>query len=179
MAKTAVLSRALVSLTALVLAPSVVGCGPSVPASPTYEANVRPIFAAHCLSCHGNAVLNDSGIYGDGSYDPPPADWPANGVDPKTALSSSYRAYLGQCAASDCTTGDGGATTCRREGAQHFATTPPPGATSGNILSTVIHGGEGLLDPMPPLPAAALDDWEMKVVEAWIANPVCGSDAGP
>ena len=173
MAKTAVLSSGLACGVALALVSALAGCGPSVPASPTYEANVRPILAAHCLGCHGNAVSSDGAI-----YDPPRADWPANGADPKTALTVNH-AYLDQCGSTDCTSGDGGATTCSRLGAQYFAMTPPPGTSSGNILSTVIHGGEGLLDPMPPLPAAALDDWEKKVLDAWIANPICGSDAGP
>jgi hypothetical protein len=172
MAKTTVLPRALVSWAALALASWLAGCGPSVPAAPTYEANVRPILAVHCFGCHGNAASSDGAI-----YDPPPADTPPGSEDPKTAL-TVQRAYLDQCTSTGCDMDGGGAGTCRR-GAQYFATTPPAGATSGNILSDAIHGGEGFVNPMPPPPAAALDDWEMKVLNGWIANPVCGSDAGP
>ena len=175
MAKTTVLSRALVAGAALALASSLAGCGPSVPAAPTYEANVRPILAAHCLNCHGNAMLGDGAISADAIYAPPAADTPAGNNPPTQALTVQH-SYLGQCTSTGCDMDGGGAASCRR-GAQYFATTPPPGA-SGSILSDVIHGGEGFFNPMPPPPAAALDDWELKVIDAWIANPVCGSDAG-
>jgi hypothetical protein len=35
------------------------GCNlePSVPGSPTYEADVRPIFESRCLRCHGDPAL--------------------------------------------------------------------------------------------------------------------------
>jgi hypothetical protein len=29
------------------------GCSPEVPAVPTYAKDVQPIFAAHCVRCHG------------------------------------------------------------------------------------------------------------------------------
>lgn len=37
----------------------VAGCGPEVPASPTYEPHVRPILEARCLRCHSNPVNLD------------------------------------------------------------------------------------------------------------------------
>ena len=47
---------------ALALWTTTVACTPEVPANPTYTNDVRPIFIAHCVRCHGagdmlNAML--------------------------------------------------------------------------------------------------------------------------
>ena len=39
---------------ALALVVSALGCSPEVPAVPTYAKDVQPIFAAHCVRCHGD-----------------------------------------------------------------------------------------------------------------------------
>jgi hypothetical protein len=33
--------------------------------------------------------------------------------------------------------------------------------------------------PMPPPPAPLLDDWALKVLDAWIANPICSRSPNP
>jgi hypothetical protein len=37
-------------------------CGPPVPSRPTFEADVRPIFLARCVRCHGGAQAGSSAV---------------------------------------------------------------------------------------------------------------------
>ena len=41
------------SLLTLALAALVGGCEDAIPASPTFEVDVKPIFLANCVRCHG------------------------------------------------------------------------------------------------------------------------------
>jgi hypothetical protein len=137
------------------------GCSAPTPASPTYEADVRPIFMAHCVRCHGgggtlNVTYVPSGP--DAALLPATESAPTNGF-----LNQFYDS-------GDCTPTDAGAlpVSCHR-GAQSEA-------TDGN-LHIYLHSA--IL--MPPPPAPVLDDWELKVVDAWVAvkPPVCSKSPTP
>jgi hypothetical protein len=146
---------------ALALGALAVGCGPPVPASPSYEANVRPIFMSHCVRCHGaGGTLNQA-------YEPTGPDAALLASDPTKPL----KCYLNQYPDTGCTPGDGGIpATCHR-GASSCATMPYG-------IGVRVHGGPPL-GPMPPSPAPRLDDWELKVVDAWILNPICSNATNP
>ena len=137
------------------------GCSAPTPASPSYEADVRPIFLAHCVRCHGGGgTLNVTHV----PSGPDAALLPATESAPNNG-------YLNQFFDSgDCTLTDAGAlpTTCHR-GAQSEA-------TNGN-LHIYLHSAI----VMPPPPAPRLDDWELKVVDAWLAAkpPVCSNSPTP
>jgi hypothetical protein len=46
-------------MSTIVLLGAAAGCSPEVPANPTYNRDVQPILAAHCVRCHGaNDMLN-------------------------------------------------------------------------------------------------------------------------
>jgi hypothetical protein len=51
--------RGVLASAAVALAGLLAGCGPSVPANPTYEQHVRPILEARCLRCHSNPINLD------------------------------------------------------------------------------------------------------------------------
>jgi len=138
---------------------------PSVSSQPTYEADVRPIFLAHCTRCHGNGPdgggLNAASVpnvaYGDAG--------PRSPIGP----------YLTQFGDTCDPAADGGAGTCdngaacSRCGASHFA----------GLSRSCIHYPDSNLLHMPPLPAPPLDDWAMKVLDAWAMNPICSNAARP
>jgi hypothetical protein len=135
------------------------GCGPPVASSPTFAADVRPIFLSHCVRCHGGGgTLNETRVPSgpDAALLPATESAPANG-------------YLGQFSDSGDCTPVGGVlpTTCHR-GARYEAGTNP---NSGN-LHLYLHTLSSSL-AMPPPPAPLLNDWELKVVDAWVANPIC------
>jgi len=132
------------------------GCAPPeppIPAAPSFAVDVRPLFVAHCVRCHGaGGTLNQ-------------ALDPKGGPDAGPLASVGGRpgeAYLGQYDDSgDCTTG---MPPCHR-GAHYMATQPV------NLLHLYLHPTAGF-PPMPPPPSPRLDDWELKVVDAWLVNPL-------
>lgn len=133
-----------------------VGCAPPeppVPAAPSYAVDVHPIFLAHCVRCHGaGGSLNTARDPNGG-----PDAGPLAGVGGKPAL-----AYLGQYDDSgDCT--NDSSLTCHR--GAHFV------ATQTVQLRTYLHPPANF-PPMPPPPSPRLDDWELKVVDGWLANPL-------
>ncbi len=132
------------------------GCAPpvpSVPAAPSYAADVRPIFLAHCVRCHGAGGTLNLARDPRGGADAGPLP----SVAGKPAL-----AYLGQYADSgDC--GDPSSLTCHR--GAHFV------ATQTSELKLYLHPPPNF-PPMPPPPAPRLDAWELDVVDAWLANPL-------
>ena len=148
-------SKALVAwaMAAGVLVAAAAGCAPSVPAAPSYAADVHPIFLAHCVRCHGaGGSLNEVLDPKDG-----PDAGPLPGAGGRPAL-----AYLGQFADSgDCA--DPSSPACHR-GASWVA-------TQTTELHLYLHPPAGF-PPMPPPPAPRLDAWELKVVDAWLANPL-------
>lgn len=138
------------------LAATAAGCASPeapIPAAPSYAVDVHPIFLAHCVRCHGaGGALNEA-------LDPRggPDAGPLPGVGGRPAL-----AYLGQFADSgDCA--DSPAPTCHR--GAYFV------ATQTTELHLYLHP-PAAFPPMPPPPAPRLDDWELKVVDAWLASPL-------
>lgn len=127
------------------------GCAPPeppVPAAPSYAVDVHPIFLAHCVRCHGAGGTLNAALAPDGG--------PLPGVAGRPVL-----AYLGQYDDSgDCADG---ASDCH-----HGAHTV---ATQTQELQLYLHPSANF-PPMPPPPSPRLDDWELKVVDAWLANPL-------
>jgi len=125
---------------------------PPVPAAPSYAADVHPIFLAHCVRCHGaGGALNT-------------ARDPKGGADAGPLASVGGRpalAYLGQY-------DDSGSCPDSTPAPCHVGA--KSAATSG-LLRSYLHPANGVT-PMPPPPAPRLDDWELKVVDAWLANPL-------
>jgi|ERR1035438_4889607 hypothetical protein len=146
---------------ALALSALPAGCTPPVPSSPSYEADARPIFMSHCVRCHGaGGTLNQA-------YEPTGPDAAPLASDPAKPL----KCYLNQYEDTNCTAGDAGVpATCHR-GASYCA-------TMAYGIGVRVHGGPPL-GPMPPPPAPRLNDWELKVVDAWIMNPICSNAASP
>jgi hypothetical protein len=139
----------------------VTGCGPPVPASPTFAADVRPIFLSHCVRCHGGGgTLNVTHV----PSGPDAALLPATQAPP-------LNGYLDQFYDSGSCTPVGGTlpVTCHR-GAKYETTTN---------LHLYLDTFKGTPTAMPPPPAPPLNDWELKVVDAWVANPICDAPDHP
>jgi hypothetical protein len=123
-------------------------CSPAAPGSPTYAADVQPIFVAHCTRCHGAGDM----LQADPTV-----------TDPLTK-GAPLQGYLGHFEdRGDCTAPDGGgavtAPGCMR-GAAYYAMGNP-----GNALWNT------WFQRMPPPPAAALNNFERDVILQWIVNP--------
>jgi len=138
------------------LAALAAGCAPPeppVPASPSYAADVHPIFLSHCVRCHGAGGSLNTALDPNGG----PDAGPLAGVGGRPVL-----AYLGQYDDSgDCA--DPSSPACHH-GAHYMA-------TQTTELHLYLHPPANF-PPMPPPPAPRLDDWELKVVDAWLANPL-------
>jgi hypothetical protein len=130
----------LASVFALALAAAAAaGCEPEVPAMPTYEADVLPIFQARCIRCHGETLRADPG------------------------MSTPTQCHLNQFLDSgDCTPAGLQARLCIR-GAQYCGTNP---TGTGSLITSVIHAPDNL-GRMPPPPADPLSDWAKEVIDRW------------
>jgi hypothetical protein len=139
--------------------PWLAGCQPATPASPSFEADVRPIFLSHCVRCHGaGGNLNNA-------LAPVPDGGQLNPIPVPNCWLDQY-ADTGACGA----VSDPNAP-CHF-GALTWAQTD---------IGTVVHE-TGTVLAMPPPPAPRLNDWELKVVDAWLAEkpvPVCPSSSNP
>jgi hypothetical protein len=129
-----------VALAALAL----VGCEKPVPATPTYTHDVQPILEAHCARCHGAGGTLNIDARSLESTSPPPNGF-LNQYDDKV----------------DCTP----------DANMHYPLTCVGGARyeaeTGNIYAFI----HGLAQPRMPLaPAAPLDDWELAVLDNWLAE---------
>ena len=145
---------------AMAVAALAASCGPPLPVSPSYEADVRPIFMAHCVRCHGaGGTLNQA-------HEPTGPDAAPLASDPIKPLNC----YLNQYADTNCVAGDAGVPANCHRGAQTWA-------AAANGIGARLRGAPP--SPMPPPPASPLNDWELKVVNAWLANPVCSNSATP
>jgi mono/diheme cytochrome c family protein len=141
--------------------PLLAGCQPAAPASPSFEADVRPIFMSHCVRCHGaGGTLNQAKapVEDGGMLNPPVSNvW------------LDHYADTGAC----------GATADPNNPCQFGALTWALNIEGG--IEFAIHV-TGTIETMPPPPAPRLDDWELKVVDAWIAEkptPVCSNSPNP
>jgi hypothetical protein len=130
-------------------------CSPAVPAVPSYESDVRPIFLARCVRCHGAGGMENGDLAPDGAL--------------LTAAPPALGPYLDHYEDQNCTPAtDGGAR-------------PDSCKLGAFSLSSVI--GE-IVEPssptrMPPPPAPSLDDWQIAVVERWVKNPICSNRPNP
>jgi len=118
------------------------GCEKPVPALPTFEVDVHPIFGASCVRCHGaGGTLN---------ADPRAIeDFPPN--------VSNLDQYDDSA---DCApTPQGIPLTCVRGAAYE--------ASNGNIKA-FLHGAETPLMPLPP--SDPLGAWELTVIDNWVAE---------
>ncbi|HZL19390.1 MAG TPA: hypothetical protein VFG23_16775 [Polyangia bacterium] len=140
--------------------PLLAGCQPAAPASPSYEADVRPIFMSHCVRCHGaGGNLNMA--------KEPVEDGGVINIIPVSNCWLDQYANTGMCTSTST------ASFPCRFGALTWATSE---------LLMLIHRSDNTTIPMPPPPAPILDDWELKVVDAWVAEkpmPICSNSANP
>ena len=122
---------------------------PAAPAQPAYDIDVRPIFMAHCVRCHGaggnlNVPTEPTG--------PDAAVIPSISDPTVQAMFFAFNLYLDQYAS-----------------AAGMATT---------IGSSVLESATGVT-AMPPAPAPRLNDWERGVVINWSKHPICSNSANP
>lgn len=127
---------------------------PAEPVSPTFAADVQPIFAAHCTRCHGGGGMLRKEV---------DAASPAGVIE----------CYLDQMEdRGDCSLVDGGfplLTQCM-PGARFCATVPlPMSMPPTTLFDLFFFGAVGTDRRMPPPPAAELNDWEMNTIRRWIA----------
>ena len=149
-------TRTMIAAFALLLAAAGAGCTiyPAEPTSPTYAKDVQPILAAHCTRCHG----------GDGTLTNEDGGTRAGAID----------CYLDQLAdRGDCTTlVDGGQppfSQCK-PGAKYCATAPLAPGTPTTLFDFYVFQAADSPTPMPPPPAAPLNDWELNTLKRWAAN---------
>jgi hypothetical protein len=128
---------------------------PAAPAEPAYDTDVLPIFQAHCTRCHDNNL--DGGGANHAVFRP--------GTDGGSgAAGVPHFNVFGPCYPND-----GGPLLC--DGVAGF----------GSLIQMRIHLPDTDVFRMPPPPSRRLDDWEMKVIDAWAAEnpPICSKSANP
>jgi hypothetical protein len=157
------IGRALRSLlvgSALALGLGAAGCTVSLssaPAEPAFDTDVRPIFLAHCVRCHGAGP--DGGLLNVASV--PGVDY--GSAPPLETTGPCLNQFNGNPDA-------GGQFGCRGGAATSRYLTE---------LSTYVKPGYPLR--MPPPPAPVLNDWELAVIDAWVAEnpPICSRSSNP
>jgi hypothetical protein len=139
---------------------------PSPPSQPAFDTDVLPIFEAHCNRCHGNGpdggTLNSVGVPGKTytAATPPPM---------------TLQPFLTQFGETCEPLSDGTPGTCQNNAA-HCRCGAYDYAIDG-LIKERVHNNPGPM--MPPLPAPPLNEWELKVIDAWAANPVCSNSPNP
>ena len=130
----------------VVLAAAAGACTPAVPGTPSYERDVRPIFMANCVRCHGagGTVQNE-----------------ANGTQ-TGKIECFLNVYDDP---TDCP--DGGTAAPCQPGAHTCATSPSLKVFFPHFLHPASGGPR-----MPPAPSEPLNSWELDVVDRWLANPI-------
>ena len=138
-----VVSKTLLAMPlALALAGAALGCTPEVPAKPTYTNDVRDIFVAHCVRCHGaDDMLKSMHLwYGDDN--------------PAICYFNRYENVGTDCDApipTDCKHGAG------------FG-------TCVGLAASYITAPDDAVTRMPPLPSDRLSDWEMQTIIKWATS---------
>jgi hypothetical protein len=126
------------------VAAGVAGCESPIPPNPTFEIDVKPIFFAHCVRCHGaGGTLNND-----------PRALNGYATDMPGVAHLDFYADQG-----DCTPDAQGniPVSCER-GAK----------TEVTVIGAYIHLTSAMRMPLAPAPP--LDDWELKVIDRWIAQ---------
>ncbi|HVV49311.1 MAG TPA: hypothetical protein VHO06_06620 [Polyangia bacterium] len=155
------LVRTLGGAAALALAGAGCTAYPSAPSEPAFDTDVRPIFLAHCTRCHGAGPDGGALNSATGSYD-------ETTVGSITSVPSPCLQIFGVPSA------DAGAPSgCSGGGANKFA---------AEIGSAIVADTPADFQ-MPPAPAPHLDDYEVKVIQAWVAEPTssrkCSNSPNP
>jgi hypothetical protein len=119
------------------------GCQEPVPGEPTYTVEMKPLFEAHCVRCHGGGGMINSD--------------PEAGIF-ATDKGNSHLNVYGMTGA--CTADAGAALGPCVLGAQWSAMT--------GLMKAYLHGSGTI--HMPPAPAEPLTDWELSLVDRWLAN---------
>ena len=149
------MTRAMLTTFALLLAAAGAGCTvyPAEPTSPTYAKDIHPIFMAHCARCHGAGGMLRKEII--------------KGVESPPGVIQCYLDNYDD--RGDCTPIDGGAPSPTCQPGAHTCATAD---IYKIFLNTYIHLPESDAKRMPPPPSPPLNDWELNVVDRWIANPL-------
>jgi hypothetical protein len=131
---------------------------PAAPAGPAFDTDVLPIFEAHCTRCHDNNL--DGGGASHEVFRPDASGGPVTAGAPHLSV-------YGPCYPAPA----GGPSVCYSNAAAYHT-----------LIHTDIHRAEN--DPlrMPLPPARPLDDWEINVIDAWVAEqplPICSNSAHP
>ena len=143
------------------------GCSvyPSSPVEPAFDTDVLPIFQAHCSRCHDN---NPDGGAKKSVYRPDSAGGPVTASGP-VALT-----VFGPCYPVA-----GGVPVCYSNAAAYAL---PTQTLPNGFIYTDIHRAEDDVLRMPLPPSRPLDEWEMSVIDAWVAEkpiPICSRSANP
>jgi hypothetical protein len=149
------MTRATITAFALLLAAAGAGCTvyPAEPTSPTYANDVHPIFMARCARCHGAGGMLRKELIND-------AESPAGVI----------QCYLDNYEdRGDCTLNDAGAPPPSCQPGAHTCATA---AGYKIFMEMYIHLPESNPRRMPPPPSPPLNEWELKVIDRWIANPL-------
>jgi len=137
---------------ALVLGAASCSTYPAAPAEPAFDTDVLPILQAHCTRCHDNNP--DGGLLHE-VFRPDASGGSVLARPPRLNAFGPCYSY------------DGGAPLCYLP--QYHAS-----------IETDIHSTDPIVR-MPLPPARPLDDWEMNVIDAWLAEPtpICSRSAHP
>ena len=126
---------------------ALMACEPSKPGQPSFDKDVKPIFVAHCVRCHGaGGMLN-----ADPSALPPYNTQPVSG-------------YFDQFGDQGCPDAAGAPAGCKR-GAFYYTN------IGKNLFVAYVEGQMGV-GPMPPPPSPRLTSWEHDIVFTWLDNPI-------
>jgi hypothetical protein len=139
--------------TALVLGAAGCSTYPAAPAEPAFDTDVLPIFQSHCTRCHDNNL--------DGG--------PLHQVFRPDASGGPIKAGAPQLNAfGPCYPTDGGVPLCYLP-------------SYGAAIHTDIHRAEDDSQRMPLPPSRPLNEWEMNVVDTWLAepSPICSRSKNP
>jgi mono/diheme cytochrome c family protein len=121
------------------------GCEEPVPAAPSYALDVKPLFHAHCVRCHGaGGTLNaDQAI-------------PAFGPPSLVHLDSYEDTGVGCPPLTELVSIPD---TCNQGAHRHTVS-----------IGVYVHLTGSAR--MPPPPAPRLTEWELALVDRWVANPL-------
>jgi hypothetical protein len=123
-------------------------CNPAEPSQPSFAADARPIFVAHCVRCHGAGGMLHADPTSASPYNAIPVDGYFDQYDDQGSCPAAGSGFQG----------------CKR-GAHYYATT-------GKLVFAGYVDGQMGLGPMPPPPAPRLTTWEHDVLFSWVNNPI-------